>query len=393
MAGTECACGGPTLGRNACGAEMGLGSAEARFVPLIRSSPRRSSARPLLHIGSADPFVGSEWEADVPGKAHWMIRLASPSYTGRELRWIADSFEQAQRLRVRTGEQIRAVLHGRDEAWQVELDGTEDASATLAEIRKGGTPGPVPLLGHAYHLHWSLEQKMLRALGECLQAHPVWPWLSQVKGIGPSLAGKLLARLCVEEADTPSAFWAYCGLATVPGTEYQCTTCGLVVGFPVSYHVTGTHQQLGSKRRCTGTLQRARGPEDGARVAQPSPGRGVKSPYDRRAKQVCYLIGTAFLKAGGPYEQFYRRQRAKLETERPGWASIRQHLTCMRKTEKLFLSHLWLVWRKAVCLPTTSPYALNTEAGFISPEQMVGPDTAEREVVVLSLMSRETQTK
>lgn len=333
-----------------------------------------------------------------------MIRLASPSYTGRELRWIADSFEQAQRHRIRLGEQLRAVLQGRDESWRLSPSDMGAPDAILAAIRKGETLGPVSLLGHAYQTHWKLEQQMLRALGACLEVHPAWPWLSQVKGVGPSLAGKLLARLSVDAADTPSAFWAYCGLATVPGSEYRCTACGLAVGFPASYQVSGTHQQLGSTRRCPGRLECVRGPEDGARAAQPSPGRGVHSPYDRRAKQVCYLIGTAFLKAGGPYEQFYRRQRAKLDADKAGWTPIRKHLTCLRKTEKLFLAHLWLVWREALRLPTTRPYALSTEAGFISPDQMIqaGADRvppkpprrkATSESVLLSLMSRETQTK
>jgi hypothetical protein len=307
-----------------------------------------------------------------------MIRLASPPYTGRELRWIADSYEQAQRVRVQTGERIRAVLQGRDETWGAQNVATGDADSVLATIKKGDTLGPVTLLGQAYKWHWELEREMFRALGDCLQTHPAWPWISQIKGIGPTLAGKLLARLRIEEADTPSAFWAYCGLATVPGTEYRCSTCGLSVGFPASYQVSGTHQQLGSKRKCVGRLEVASGPDDGTRVAQPSATRGMTAPYDRRAKQVCYLIGTAFLKAGGPYEEFYRRQRAKLDVERPGWATVRKHLTCLRKAEKLFLSHLWLVWREAVGLPITMPYIMREEQGFIAPEEMTGPSSTPR---------------
>jgi hypothetical protein len=307
-----------------------------------------------------------------------MINFTSPPYTGRELRWIADSYEQVQRVRVQTGERIRAVLQGRDETWGAERSVAENPDSVLTSIKKGDTLGPVTLLGQAYKWHWDLEREMFRALGECLQPHPAWPWLSLVKGIGPTLAGKLLARLRIEEAATPSAFWAYCGLATVPGIEYRCGTCGLSVGFPASYQVSGTHQQLGSRRKCPGKLEVARGPDEGTRVAQPSATRGMSAPYDRRAKQVCYLIGSAFLKAGGPYEEFYRRQREKLEEERPGWTTVRKHLTCLRKTEKLFLSHLWLVWREAAELPTTVPYAMREEAGFIAPEEMTGQISTPR---------------
>jgi len=82
-----------------------------------------------------------------------MIRLASPPYTGRELRWIADSHEQAQRVRVQTGERIRAVLQGRDETWGAQNVATGDADSVLATIKKGDTLGPVTLLGQAYKWH------------------------------------------------------------------------------------------------------------------------------------------------------------------------------------------------------------------------------------------------
>jgi hypothetical protein len=93
------------------------------------------------------------------------------------------------------------------------------------------------------------------------------------------------------------------------------------------------------------------------RVAQPRPGRGERAAYDRQAKKICYLVGTSFLRAGGRYEQLYRRERAELDLSRPGWAEGRKHLTALRKMEKVFLSHLFIVWREALGLPVTLPYA------------------------------------
>ncbi|MBA2245574.1 MAG: transposase [Gemmatimonadetes bacterium] len=275
--------------------------------------------------------------------------------SGREMRWIADAYEQAQRVRVQTGERIRAVLQARDETWRSAEPAAGDAETMLKQIRSGKSEGPVPLLGRTYRRHWEAEQEMAQAMRQALQDHPAWPWLEQVKGIGPTLAGKLVARLDATRADTPSAFWAYCGLATVPGVEYRCRTCGYTASFPESYRVSGAHTRLGGRGRCSGQIEVSR--TEGVRVAQPKPARGQRASYDQYAKKVCYLIGTSFLKSGGAYSDYYRREKAKLEAERPGWATARRHLTALRKTEKLFLSHLWLVWRAALDLPLTQPYA------------------------------------
>ena len=290
----------------------------------------------------------------------------------RDLRWIADAYEQAQRVRVETGERIRAILQGRDERAEA-VDVTVSAVDVLTAIRRGETDGPVPLLGRTYRRHADEERELRRAMLTALTDHPAWPWLSKVKGIGATLAAKLLARLDVTRAPSPSSFWAYCGLATVPGIEYRCQTCGLRASFPTRYRVKGTHLRQDTKSACTGTLTSYRGPDTGVRVAQPRPASGEKAAYDQYAKKVCYLIGVSFLRSGSAYEQYYRVQRERMERERRGWTSGRVHFTALRKTEKLFLAQLWAVWREAVGLPITSPYAQGVlgREDYISPHQMI----------------------
>ncbi len=290
----------------------------------------------------------------------------------RALRWLADAYEQAQRIRIETGERIRAVLQGRDETWSMPPT-DDDPAMVLKAIATGDDLGPVPILGRTYRRHYEEEREMFKEMDRALRAHPVWPWLSRVKGIGPTLAGKMLARFDVEKAEHVSSFWAYAGLATVPAERYHCDTCGLVRAWPVGYNVTGKHSKLGSTTACKGTLIKVAGPDDGVRCAQPRPGRGSKAAYDQYAKKIMYLVGTSFLKSGGPYEEQYRRHRARLEVERPGWADGRKHLTALRHAEKLFLSHLWQVWREAVGLPVTEPYAEAElgHGGMIDPWSMV----------------------
>jgi hypothetical protein len=282
-------------------------------------------------------------------------------------RWIADAYEQSQRVRIETGERIRAVVQGREQDSEP-LDVSADE--ILKQIAKGDTLGPVPILGRTYRRFWQEEQDLRKDMLTSLKEHPVYPWLSRVRGIGPTLACKLVARFDAEKADYASSFWSYAGLGTVPGERYKCEKCGLVRAWPVGTNVTGKHQSL-SKGRCTGKLEKIAGPEDGVRCAQPRATRGEKRSYDAYAKKVCYLVGTSFLKAGGPYEEHYRKHRARLEVERPGWADGRKHLTALRITEKLFLSHLWQVWREAIGLPTPDPWVM--EHGGHDASTKIGP--------------------
>lgn len=295
----------------------------------------------------------------------------------RDLRWIADAYEQAQRVRVDTGERIRAILQGRDERRDA-ANAEESPVEVLAAIRRGVTDGPVPLLGRTYRRHADEERELRRAMLTALSTHPAWPWLSRVKGIGATLAAKLLARLDVTRAPSPSSFWSYCGMATVPGVEYRCQTCGLRASFPTRYKVKGAHLGADTRAACSGTLVAFRGPEQGVRVAQPKPASGEKASYDQYAKKVCYLIGVSFLRSGSAYERYYREQRTRLQRERPGWTSGRVHFAALRKTEKLFLAQLWAVWREAEGLPITSPYAQGVleREDYIPPHAMIENEDA-----------------
>lgn len=287
----------------------------------------------------------------------------------RDLRWIVDAYERAQKTRLEMGERLRSFLRDRKTP-----DGSSvEPAADLQSIRKGETDGPFPLLGRTYRRHWAEERELRKAMEELVYGHPAWPWLEKVRGVGTTLAGRLLGRLDIRMADTPSAFWAYCGLGTVPGVEYRCRQCGLRRSVPVGFEIQTEHRRAGSSRNCSGSLERHRGPDEGVRVAQPRPTRGKKRSYDPTAKKLCYLIGTSFLKNGGAYEELYRRERRRLDESRPGWQDGRRHLAALRKTEKVFLANLWCVWREAEGLEMTDPYPVEVQGqpGHLDPWSMV----------------------
>jgi len=305
----------------------------------------------------------------------------STRYTGRELRWLADNFEQAQEMRIETGERLRAVLQGRDETFVAEGDYIEKdderlwlldgeyltVEEMLTAIAAGATRGPVPVLGRTYRRYAEEEREMETAFRRALEEHPAWPWLEQVKGVGPRTAGKLLSRLDVTKAPYVSSFWSYCGWATVPGYRYRCGGCGCVVG-----RAEGKGPPKATDKRqldgCEGAdWQKIAGPEDGVRVAMPTgytrtdeEGDTYRA-YDAYAKKICWQIVTSFVQQGGrtevPYERFYRRQKQTAEEEKPGWTDGRKDAKAKRKTIKLFLSHLWQVWREAEGMDTPDPWA------------------------------------
>lgn len=216
----------------------------------------------------------------------------------REIRGWAERYDRARGARIRAGESIRSHLRAESP------DEAEDP--VLLSIREGELDGPVPSLGRAYRERWAEERTAGTLLEQGLEAHPAWEWLRQVAGVTPASAGKLLGRLDVARAATPSAFWAYCGLATVARP-------------------------------------------DGGRMAQPS-----RDSDD--TKSLCHALGTTLLRANGAYARQYRAECERLEETRGDWPPQRKHLTALRKMEKLFLAHLWVVWREAVALPVTAPH-------------------------------------
>jgi len=305
-------------------------------------------------------------------------------FTGRELRWLADNFEQTQRMRIETGERIRAVIQGRDEtftpigevvvpdddaeAFWITPDGEAlEADEVFRRLNAGETFGPVPMLGRAYRRYWSEEQESESDMLRALHQHPAWEWLERIPGVGTRTAGKLLSRLDITKAPYASSFWKYCGWATVPGIRYRCPDCGRTRGYPVSYNVSGKHKTPDHKK-CDGTLEAVAGPEDGVRVAQPKPPRGEKSSYDQYAKKICYQIMVSILQQHGRslanggegnfYGRFYYHERAKADAEKPGWDKGRKDWKAKRKTIKLLLSHLWQVWREALDMDTPDPWAI-----------------------------------
>ncbi|MFL5564326.1 MAG: hypothetical protein ACJ77J_04455, partial [Gemmatimonadaceae bacterium] len=136
---------------------------------------------------------------------------ANESHALPELRLLCQLYEEAQRARIAHGERLRAIFQGRSFTDVVISDDPDDLLKAIAHGESAGAP---PILEHAYARAIEEELEAAAALRESIERHPAWGWLDGVKGVGHLLAARLLSRLDITRAKTPSAFWAYCGLGT-----------------------------------------------------------------------------------------------------------------------------------------------------------------------------------
>jgi len=279
-------------------------------------------------------------------------RFSQPSQGEPDLRLLYQLFEEAQRSRVAHGERLRAIFQGRTGGGEGRA---EDADTLLKKIARGNTVGAPRVLERAYARAAGDEADASDTLSEVIEQHPAWTWLSSKRGVGHLLAARLLSRLDVSRARTPSAFWAYCGLATIPGVSYRCPRCGLEVAFPVGYKIHEPHFARSGMRECAARLELAADGES-TRVAPRRSTLGGRKSYDSHARKSCYLIGVSLLRCGSDYRTYYDSERARLATLRPGWTPKHSHLSALRRMEKVFLRDLWIAWRRALNMPVVPSY-------------------------------------
>jgi len=176
----------------------------------------------------------------------------------------------------------------------------------------------------------NIAKKMMIQWGKA--TGPVWDWMTSIKGLGVGgEAAKLLAQ--IDDAgkfDTVSKLWRFCGYAVIDG-----------------------HREYNTS--------------------------GEKSHYNRRIKGICYCIADQFIRQQTPvYVEIYYSEKERQRRIHPekmcktcgcAWDDCTQrnthksiysdghiHAMAIRKMIKIFLQHLWVVWREAEGLPVTNPY-------------------------------------
>lgn len=251
------------------------------------------------------------------------------------LRALVDSYFSAQKSRIGWGNRLDAVKRG--------VDTQED---------------PKLLQAQSYHDQFlAIEEKAFDEIESELNNYKVWPWLQRVKGIGPTLAGKLLSEIDIRRAPHVSNLWAFCGQGLRQqegGEKWQCTECENLPTYDdhehALLHVDAAHGVQGDvaesllKMIPNWQIQRLR--------------KGQKIDYSPRLKSTCFLIGASFLRCGSPYRLVYDNAKDYYKKNRTDWTPKHIDMAARRKMVKIFLSHLWVKYREAEGLETTLPYPI-----------------------------------
>jgi len=189
---------------------------------------------------------------------------------------------------------------------------------TEARLRALGEDLKVPnedVRGIFAVLSWlrSAEKSARKEIEMEVKNEELWKqYLSKINGIGPILAAGLIGYIeDIERFETVSKLWAYAGLHVVEGKA--------------------------PRRR-----------------------RGQKINWNPKLRVLCWKIGESFVKmrGGGGYRDLYEKHRAEYEAREDlkKEAKGRRYAMAKRKTVKIFLSHLWEVWRRLESLPIRRTY-------------------------------------
>ena len=92
-----------------------------------------------------------------------------------------------------------------------------------------------------------------------------------------------------------------------------------------------------------------------------------------------HLIGKSFIKSNSPYRKLYDNAKLRAEQTHPDWTPGHRATHAERIMVKMFMSHLWQVWREMEGLPTREPYAIASlgHTTLITPQEYGWPDLAD----------------
>jgi hypothetical protein len=215
------------------------------------------------------------------------------------------------------------------------------------------------------------ETKHFSQMIAVLNKIPIYTqYLQHEKGIGPAMAGVLIAYLDPHKGEHVSSFWAYAGLDVAP-------------------------DGLGRSRREEHLTTYEYIDKNGVKKTR----RGVTFNPFLKTKLVGVLAGS-FQKHRAPWKNVYGAYKHRLETDpnrikitvgewkkkhkageemRPYWPPGRIHNAAQRYMIKCFLRDLWVTWRKLEGLPITPTYHEAVQGHVHTPSAQEQRDQQARE--------------
>lgn len=194
-----------------------------------------------------------------------------------------------------------------------------------------------------------LEQSLRKAAIEYIREHPVWrKWAKDVRGLGEISLAKVMGHINIELCNSVTSMWSHSGH-------------GLRA------------DDLSIQRKV----------------------KGEKITYDPKLQAQVFVVAECLMRAKSEYYQFYINQKRrflqilKIDTnkglppeKRRVQSEAHAHNRAFRHMRKLFLSHLWEVWRNELQLGTRMPYVFDyleeDHKKYIRPFDMVYESGSDR---------------
>lgn len=180
-------------------------------------------------------------------------------------------------------------------------------------------------------------------------------YLKGIKGIGPTMAGVILSEIDITRCETPSALWAYAGLAPVKAK--RCKKCNQVVkaiSKPVGHGATYEHTWKTLPKGCEKEVFHT-DVYDSGRAARPT--KGEKLPYNKFLKtKLVGVLGSILIKCNAPHRKFYDDYKHRKQSAGWGTSDGHRHNAAIRYMVKMLLLEIWTEWRTMEGLPTRVPY-------------------------------------
>lgn len=208
----------------------------------------------------------------------------------------------------------------------------------------------------------SFEKEIQKRLTNEIKGYPLYnDYLLKIQGIGIVLSSGLMGYIeDVGKFKNVSSLWQYAGV----GMNTYCEKCKKPTFVEVTYgegKTKKTAKRLRPKKQC-GMCGSDTVPIRQRRTL------GYQSNYNDKLKVLCWKIATSFVKQSAKksgYRRIYDQIKTDEHTKHPEKIVINGkisqndghlHNKAMRKTVKIFLSHVWTVWRALENLEVTKPY-------------------------------------
>jgi hypothetical protein len=215
----------------------------------------------------------------------------------------------------------------------------------------------------------SFENDIKTILTNEIIHYPIYnEWLSSLYGIGPIITAGLLANIQdISKFDNISKLWQYAGF----GMNTYCSKCDEYT-YIIKKYESKKAKKLQPFKNCPNCNSQTT-----PVIAKRMP--GYMSNWNDKFKVLCWKVGQSFEKQGTKSSYYKLYKQIKEEEHRNHPEKIKEngktrfndgHLRnrALRKTIKIFLAHLWVVWRSIEGLEVSQPY-VNTILGHdvISP--------------------------